>query len=100
MNDCFYCGVEMTPTIKMKKGVKPPRTMKTKDHVVPRSKDGLPSGSCRVKVNACYGCNQDKGSLGLEEYRLVVAYRAGVQQKSDVLFNAERLETLFERDGG
>ena len=85
-------------TLKTKKGVKTPRTMRTKDHVVPRCQDERPKGTRRVKVDACYGCNQDKGGLTLEEYRLIVAFRAGVQPMSDVLFNAEKLEILFDRE--
>ena len=57
---CFYCGVEMT------------KDTKSKDHVKPRSRGG------KLKVPCCKPCNQLKGSLKLEEYRVLVAYRNGL----------------------
>lgn len=93
MKACFYCGIEMTPHVKQKRGVQPPVTMETTDHIVPHYHGG--SRRKENTVKACLGCNRDKFHLTLDEYRVVVAFRNGLVAKPDVLFNAERLETLW-----
>lgn len=62
-NFCFYCGKK----IKFAGA--------TKDHVRPISKGG--SKHTNNLVWACFDCNQDKGNLLLEEYRVVLAFRKG-----------------------
>jgi hypothetical protein len=90
MKTCYYCGRELTPP-PPKKHTHAPSTA-TKDHVVPRCRDGMPAGARRLKVDCCYECNQDKGSLTGEEYRMVLAFRSGLVPKADILFHAERIE--------
>ncbi len=62
---CYYCGKALT------------RQKRTRDHKHPRSRNG--SSAPQNIVDACRRCNQDKGSLLLDEYRRVVAYRIGVE---------------------
>lgn len=58
--NCYYCGRD-------------PGSCVTLDHVVPRSR----GGSERIEnlVPCCEGCNSEKGSLSLAEYRALVARR-------------------------
>ena len=58
--------------------------MITEDHVVPQSKGG------KKTVIACFGCNQDKRDLSLDEYRLIRAFRAGIIQLPEYKFAAEQ----------
>lgn len=58
---CFYCDKQLS------------RQKKTRDHLRPRSKGG--SNQEYNVVDACRGCNGDKSSLLLDEYRQVVAFR-------------------------
>ena len=55
----------------------------TRDHIIPRIRGGanIPGNT----VNACYECNQDKGRLTIEEYRLVIAFRRGLISKDAAL---------------
>lgn len=75
MSECFYCGKEIS------------RKNKTADHVVPTSRGG--SNSPRNKVDCCKPCNNLKGCLDLEEFRLVMAYRKGIIGKAKMLFPGE-----------
>lgn len=95
MKRCFYCGIETTPALphKRKEKVAQPPTTRTWDHQIPKSRGGR--GLTHNCVIACQGCNVDKGGLTAEEYRVVVAFRNGIIKKPDVLFNAERLESLW-----
>lgn len=72
---CYYCGKQVS------------RQKVTVDHVVPRSKGG--SNSSRNKVDACRPCNEAKGSLSIEEFRLVMAYRQGLVSPAEMLFPGE-----------
>lgn len=65
-SQCFYCGIKL--------GKKGP-SMRTEDHLTPRSRGGRNANN---KVPACHQCNQLKGHLKLEEYRVLVAYRNGL----------------------
>lgn len=69
---CFYCGVLTTNGVK---GGKHPETMKTRDHLFPRARGGTLCDS--NKVMACNKCNQDKGCLSVDEFRVIVAMRRG-----------------------
>jgi hypothetical protein len=55
---CYYCGRDTT-----KHGY-------TRDHIVPKSKGGTET------VTACESCNRMKSNLSLEEFRLLLAFRA------------------------
>lgn len=94
MERCFYCGVVLTPIVTERHVTNPP-TMKTLDHLVPKSRGGEPRRDSANVVKACFGCNNDKASLTVDEYRVVVAYRNGLIEKPTVLFNAERLDALW-----
>lgn len=68
---CFYCGV-----MTHQGGPSDPSgTKRTRDHIIPQSRGGMDT------VTACRQCNQDKGQLTLEEYRVVCAYRDGKLNK-------------------
>ena len=62
MTACYYCG---------KHGG-------TKDHVIPKSKGGTRTVEC------CGKCNHTKADLSVEEFRAVMAVRAGVLDASDL----------------
>lgn len=94
---CFYCGVELTPIVTERFVVNPP-TMKTKDHVIPKCRGGESRRDGENVVDACFACNNDKARLTADEYRVVIAYRNGLIPKPAVLFNAERLETLWPKE--
>lgn len=51
---CFYCGTRLR---------KSGPAMRTKDHVVPKSKGGVKT------VDSCFRCNQKKADLPLDEFR-------------------------------
>jgi len=95
MERCYYCGVVLTPIVTERYVPNPP-TMKTLDHVIPKCRGGEARRDGANVVAACFACNNDKARLTLDEYRVVVAYRNGLVPKPDVLFNAERLEVLWE----
>jgi hypothetical protein len=71
---CFYCGLQLAE-VRLPTGQSPPDNMKTLDHMIPIARGGLGEHNL---VAACWGCNTDKGNLTTEEYRLVLAYRAGI----------------------
>jgi 5-methylcytosine-specific restriction endonuclease McrA len=82
-NFCFYCGRRVHKW-KQKMYERPPRDMITEDHVVPKSKGGTKT------VTSCFGCNQDKFSLSLDEYRVLKAFRAGLVPLPEYKFAAEQ----------
>lgn len=87
---CFYCGVMLRKT----KGP----DMATKDHVNPLSRGGKGLAN---KVPACHACNQLKGNLRLEEYRVLVAYRNGlipIEILQQVKFKGEELTAQFSKE--
>jgi 5-methylcytosine-specific restriction endonuclease McrA len=75
MSECFYCDKVLS------------RKLKTRDHVLPKSRHG--SSQPNNMVDACRKCNQLKGSLTLEEFRLVIAYQKGLVRKARMLFPGE-----------
>jgi hypothetical protein len=54
--------------------------------MLPQSRGGGAHGNL---VKACKPCNGDKGSLTLEEYRLVIALRRGLVQEISMRFAGE-----------
>jgi hypothetical protein len=72
---CPYCNRHLSyaPVVK---GAQQPLNLATRDHVVPRCKGG---GGSRVNqhvtVYCCNACNQDKGSLTLNEWRAALSWR-------------------------
>ncbi len=64
-NNCYYCGAKFSATDK--------RFKKTKDHKVPRSRGGN-SDPANI-VDACFSCNQAKGTLTEDEFLIVLAHR-------------------------
>lgn len=83
MLECFYCGREIHDGRPPKRGIidklLPPPTNKdwafaTRDHIIPKSRGG---GLDPTIVWCCMECNQEKGALTIEEYRVVKAFRYG-----------------------
>lgn len=72
---CFYCG-RSVQHVKQIPGTRPPKDARTVDHIVPQCRGGKRG----PLVTACLGCNEDKHALTLDEYRVVVALRAGAIQ--------------------
>jgi len=72
---CFYCGRQLS------------RTKKTRDHLTPKSRNG--SNKPHNIVHACRQCNNLKGCLTLEEFRVVMAFRAGMVKNLEFLFPGE-----------
>jgi 5-methylcytosine-specific restriction endonuclease McrA len=72
---CFYCGKPLS------------RQRKTRDHIQPRSRGG--SNAPRNVVDACRPCNNLKGCLTLEEFRLVIAFRQGLVKPAKMKFPGE-----------
>ena|SRR6266851_113416 len=84
---CFYCGVHTKKTNRRDGQRHPPKTMRTKDHIIPYSKGGRGDA---VKVTCCLKCNQNKANLDLEEYRKKLSAECGVR----VIFFGETLAML------
>lgn len=80
---CPYCGVQMSRDSL--------RLMPSRDHRIPRSRGGTHTPS-NITI-CCRGCNEDKGSLTVEEY---MAVRAGLASRLDHIWNARR---SMERNG-
>ena len=72
---CYYCGRKLT------------RQKATKDHMIPQSKGGSDLRS--NIVDACRTCNGSKGNLTVEEFRLVMAFRAVVINRPAFKFPGE-----------
>lgn len=88
-NSCFYCGEDMSGWSgdHNNGAVK----VKTKDHITPKSRGG------KLKVPCCKTCNMLKGSLKLEEYRVIVAFRNGLiplETLQQVKFKGEEMVEL------
>lgn len=90
MTDCYYCGVGLTGNLA--KGAKQPPTHHTQDHQVPRAYQMR--GFKDQKIHCCAQCNQEKGMLTPSEYRVVLAFRAGMIPVPDLLFHGEDIESL------
>lgn len=72
---CFYCDRTLS------------RQKKTRDHVQPVSRNG--SNSPKNIVDACRQCNNLKGCLTLEEFRVVMAFRLGLVKNPRFKFPGE-----------
>jgi 5-methylcytosine-specific restriction endonuclease McrA len=70
MATCYYCYAALTTHGKHRQ---------TWDHKVPKSKGGrtVPENM----VLSCFTCNQEKGVLSAEEYKLVLHYRETKQEE-------------------
>jgi 5-methylcytosine-specific restriction endonuclease McrA len=66
---CFYCGRPIR-RVPGKSHVCPPEDSLTRDHVLPKSHGG------DSVVFACWGCNQAKRDMTLDEFRVVRAFNA------------------------
>lgn len=87
--NCHYCGKELVVLdheVLKKKGF--PGNLRTKDHVIPKSR--TPKYADRVTVDACLECNNNKGSLTGEEWRVVLAFREGQVKATNFKFYGER----------
>ncbi len=80
---CFYCGAHLVTCGTSLHGRPTPDNLKTYDHRIPRIKGGQRGKNLII---SCYRCNVDKGALAMEEYRLVLAYRAGKIGEADQLY--------------
>ena len=69
---CYYCFNPLTPSYIRRGSVRPP-TASTRDHLVPKCRGGsyIPDNI----VQACAGCNEEKGQLTSEEYLIVLYFR-------------------------
>lgn len=94
---CWFCGVETTPPARTP-GRPPPPTMRTREHLTPRSRGGR--GQANV-VRACLACNTQKGNRTLEEYRTAELLR-GALTGTDGKFWGERVVPVqhFNDEGG
>jgi 5-methylcytosine-specific restriction endonuclease McrA len=68
---CYYCGEVLTEGVG--EGQRAPPTMRTRDHLIPRSRGG-PTHPLNL-VHACAGCNARKANRTLEEYRHALVSR-------------------------
>lgn len=78
---CFYCGSQMVY-------YKDRADRVTIDHKIPLSRGGDDDPSNFVQ--SCRRCNNDKNSLTMEEYRVVLAYRNHALFHVDFFFYGER----------
>lgn len=84
MNVCFYCGGIVTHLSVAGRQAAPHR-QRTRDHKTPKVRGG--TSEVGNVVTSCLKCNQDKGALTLEEYRLVCAHRRGLVKSCENLFS-------------
>lgn len=84
---CPFCGV----TMNRDKGWNSPQAP-SRDHRIPESRGGLDVVSNIVVV--CRGCNEEKGSLTVEEF---TAWRTGMASRLDVRWAKLRAVHLNKR---
>lgn len=73
--NCFYCGIQVYEMPERRNKHNYP--LKTWDHTIPKGRCGpLQQGGVTMVV-ACEECNQTKGNLTIEEYRVLLAFRYG-----------------------
>jgi hypothetical protein len=80
---CYYCNTVLIKFCSCKHRLVP-HNARSKDHVTPLCRGG------GRKVTCCTGCNNDKGRLTLEEYRVVWAFRNGMVPVSNFRFPGEK----------
>jgi hypothetical protein len=85
---CFYCGVNLVVYVCTKQTPKAPDNGYTRDH--------LAKGIVNTTVPACFKCNNHRGRLTLDEWRLVCALKAGMVKVPQYTFPGERNGTLRE----
>jgi 5-methylcytosine-specific restriction endonuclease McrA len=83
VGNCFYCDEPIS------------RAKKTKDHLLPKSRHG--SDQPYNLVDCCKPCNQLKGMLTLEEFRVVIAFRNGLIPPSKMKFPGEIRKELLKK---
>ncbi len=66
--NCWFCGIPLV-------SIGNSEDRKTRYHLTPRCRGGVADPG--NTVDACLGCNNEKGRLTLEEYRAVITYRKG-----------------------
>jgi 5-methylcytosine-specific restriction endonuclease McrA len=81
--NCFYCGEPIS------------RAKRTKDHKLPSSRHG--SDDSWNLVDCCKPCNQLKGMLTLEEFRVVVAFQKGLILPAKMKFPGEIERELLKK---
>lgn len=79
---CFYCGL-LVRHLTIAGRQHTPQHHRTRDHKVPKARGG--TKAIDNIVTACLKCNTDKGTLTVEEYRLVLAHRRGLVQSAEHL---------------
>jgi 5-methylcytosine-specific restriction endonuclease McrA len=85
--ECFYCGQPLyraSRNTDLKR-----RPLLTMDHVIPRSRAKGRGQPDVYTVPCCEGCNNEKGALTLEEYRVLKAFRYGYIQEVNWKFSGE-----------
>lgn len=86
---CYYCNTVLVNWTHCKGKNNIPQNGRTRDHLVPRYIRGR--GSRVPQVACCVACNQDKGRLTVEEFRVVVAFRHGMIAAVDFRFPGEKV---------
>ena len=87
MRKCHYCGREVIPFRCTKKTPLPPSNGLTRDHLEPVRIRGK---NLSKVVDCCFVCNQMKGCLSLEEFRLVKMFQNNLIPKGDWKFPGEQ----------
>ena len=83
---CYYCDTKLVRFITNSRFRAPaPHNGLTRDHLLPKAR----GGTGQMTVDCCCDCNNDKGRLTVEEYRVVVAFRKGMIAISDLKFPGE-----------
>lgn len=80
--ECFYCGEELFDSNR------------TKDHVIPKSKNGILSND--NKVWCCIKCNKLKADLTPEEFHEVLSFLMR-RLKSDYQTTMNYYDNIFKR---
>jgi hypothetical protein len=89
-NRCWYCGKQIFHSGNNPGGRQiNAADIATIDHQIPQSKGGKGMGLCN-KVSSCRSCNEEKGALNVEEYRILKESISGME----VLFYGERTSLL------
>jgi 5-methylcytosine-specific restriction endonuclease McrA len=80
---CYYCGVKFDDG----------KHRLTWDHKIPRSRGG--KGKHGNLVPACFTCNQEKGVLTENEYKLVLYYRKTEAERVSLSLPPTRIDGVF-----
>lgn len=63
---CFFCGTRLTKRGGRNRHGQHIKTSATRDHLIPKTRGG--GNSYENIVDACFRCNNEKGSMTLDEY--------------------------------